>query len=162
MRSIHRGYDRAAEDALLDASGWAEDGYRLFGISSFAGSSAGGWFAPIAESNALFMRRDMWTELGGYDERFQSPGGGYLNLDTYARACELPGAQLIVLLGEGTFHQVHGGVATNAFISPGAAYRAEYRSIHGYEFRAPEPDRLYLGRVHPAVLESIRRSLPPA
>lgn len=36
----------------------------------------------------------------------------------YDRACSLPHAQVVVLPGEGTFHQVHGGVATNALVSP--------------------------------------------
>ena len=35
----------------------------------------------MAESNALFMDRDLWLELGGYDERFTTPGGGLANLD---------------------------------------------------------------------------------
>ncbi len=159
MRSVHQGYDQAAEDELLSRSGWQQDGYRLFDVSAFAGSSAGGWFAPLAESNALFMPRAMWAEIGGYDEHFESPGGGLVNLDAYARACELPDSQLIVLLGEGTFHQVHGGVAANALVSPAAEFHAEYRALRGHEFAAPDPDRLYLGRLSPQVMHSIRESV---
>ncbi len=77
MRSIQAGYDQATEDALLAASGWRIDPYRLFQISVFAGSSNDGWFMPIAESNALFLRRRLWDELGGYDERFVTPGGPF-------------------------------------------------------------------------------------
>lgn len=159
MRSVHQGHDQAAEDELLSQSGWEQDGYRLFDISVFAGSSAGGWFAPLAESNALFMPRAMWEELGGYDEHFEAPGGGLVNLDAYARACELPSSQLIVLLGEGTFHQVHGGVATNALVSPAAEFQAEYRALRGHDFTAPKADRLYLGRLRPEVMRSIRESV---
>lgn len=159
MRTVHTGYDQRAEDALLAASGWEEDGYRLFSISAFAGSSAAGWFGPLAESNALFMTPVMWAELGGYDARFASPGGGMVNLDTFARACALPASQLIILLGEGTFHQVHGGIATNALVSPGQQLQAEYRALRGAPFSPPTVDRLYFGRLWPEVMPSVRRSV---
>jgi hypothetical protein len=158
MRSVHQGYDQTAEDALLADSGWEQDPYRLFSISVFAGSSQNGWFMPIAESNALFLRRAMWDELGGYDERFVMPGGGLVNLDTFERACRLPNSQLVVLLGEGTFHQVHGGVATNALVSPAAAFHDEYASIRGRPFRSPEVTPLYLGTMPASALPSVARS----
>jgi glycosyltransferase involved in cell wall biosynthesis len=95
-----------AEDALLESVDWTSDGYRLFDISVFAGSSQGGWFRIPAESNALFLPKALWEQLGDYDERFQSTGGGLANLDAFARACSLPDIRLIVLLGEATFHQM--------------------------------------------------------
>jgi hypothetical protein len=158
MQSIRDGYDQATEDRLLAGCAWESDPYRLFSISVFAGSSQNGWFMPIAESNALFLRRHMWDELGGYDERFVSPGGGLVNLDTYERACNLAGSQLIVLLGEGTFHQVHGGIATNALVSPAAAFNEEYVSIRGRPFRNPETAPLYLGTLPASTLPSVVRS----
>lgn len=145
MKSVLQGYNQEEEDRLLEQSGWTEDGYRLFDISVFAGSSAGGWFKPINESNAIFMRKPLWDELGGYDERFQSPGGGYVNLDTLSRAVALPGVTMVTLLGEGTFHQVHGGVATNATDNVHDAYQAEYLKIRGRPFKAPAYESLYLG-----------------
>jgi glycosyltransferase involved in cell wall biosynthesis len=154
-RSTSKGYDQAVEDDLLAGSGWTDDGYRLFGVSVFAESSRDGWFMPIAESNALFMRRELWHELGGYDERFASPGGGLLNLDTYERACSLPDSELVVLLGEGTFHQLHGGVAANAPVSRWPEFHAEYTAIRGHDFSPPAVQPLYLGRVHPAALSKL-------
>jgi hypothetical protein len=158
--SIRQGYDRLEEDRLLAQSGWTEDGYRLFDISVFAASSRNGWFRPIVESNALFMRREMWSELGGLDERFHSPGGGLVNLDTFARSVQLPGVTVVTLLGEGTFHQVHGGVATNATDpSIHRTFGKEYQLIRGAPFRAPQYRSLYFGTVPPNVLPSIGASV---
>lgn len=161
MVSAREGYDQAAEDALLQEARWWEDGYRLFEHSVFAGSSRGGWFRPINESNALFMRRALWDELGGFDERYQTPGGGLVNLDTLTRAVDLPGATAVTLLGEGTFHQVHGGVATNAAVDPYHIFDEEHRRIRGRPFETREYRSLYLGTVEPAVLPSIAVSAAP-
>jgi hypothetical protein len=158
QESVRNGYCQAVEDQLLDNVRWTEDGYRLFDISVFACSSAGGWFAPIAESNALFMTKGMWNELKGFDERFTSSGGGLVNLDTYVRACELPASQPIVLLGEGTFHQVHGGVATNAFSSPWDEFHAEYLRLRGKAFAAPTRQPWHLGQLAPQTMPSIESS----
>lgn len=158
INSVRAGYDQATEDALLREADWEDDGYRLFAISSFAGSSSDGWFMPIAESNALFMTASMWRELGGYDERFVLPRGGFVNLDAYARACSLPGARLVVLLGEGTFHQLHTDVPPSVLESALEGFEAEYRDIRGRSFERPRPDTLYLGHVTPAIVPGIEWS----
>lgn len=156
MESVKEGYDQRHEDQLLESSRWADDGYRLFAISVFAGSSAGGFFCPMSESNGLFMPRALWAELHGCDEAFVQPGGGLLNLDLFRRACHLPDAQLVVLLGEGTFHQVHGGIATNTLgPSPWKAFHEEYVRLRGKEFAPPTSEPIYFGRIHPLALESI-------
>lgn len=105
------GYCQAVEDALLDGIGWPDDGYRLFDIAT---PELAAPTAPMLESNALFLARAMWDELGGFDPAFTEPGGGVANPDTFIRACALPGAQLVRVLGEGTFHQFHGGVSTSS------------------------------------------------
>jgi hypothetical protein len=109
--SDEQGYDQAAEDRLLAEIGWPEDGYRLFDIST---AEIADPKAPMIETNALFMPGTMWDELGGYDEAFLLPGGGLVNPDAFSRAAALPDSQLIRVLGEGTFHQIHGGVTTSA------------------------------------------------
>jgi glycosyltransferase involved in cell wall biosynthesis len=155
MESVRKGYGPEAEDRLLSHARWTEDGYRLFDISVFAGSSAVGWFGPINESNAIFMRKPLWDELDGFDERFQSPGGGYVNLDMLSRAVALSQVTVITLLGEGTFHQVHGGVATNAAQAVTGAFESEYRNIRGRMFQTPIYRSLYLGSVPINTLASI-------
>jgi hypothetical protein len=157
--SVKEGYDQAAEDALLLNARWTEDGYRLFDICAFAGSSSGGWFQPFAETNALFLSKEMWTELGGYDLGFQMPGGGLVNLDTYVRACELKDSQLIILLGEGTFHQVHGGVATNGPTVRWPQTHAEYVKLRGRPFVSPANSPWYFGSLPPQTLKWLARSV---
>ena len=41
------------------------------------------------------------------------PGGGYANLELFERLGYAPGVNVASILGEGTFHQVHGGTTTN-------------------------------------------------
>jgi hypothetical protein len=158
MQSVPEGYDQHQEDALLARAGWTEDGYRLFDISVFAGSSAGGWFRPMNESNAIFMPRPLWDELEGYDERFTSAGGGLVNLDTLYRAVALPDVALVTLLGEGTFHQVHGGVATSGTGAGHEIWQAEYSTIRGRPYRTPCYRSLYLGCIPPNTLKSVAMS----
>ena len=148
------GWDREAEDRLLAGLGWEEDGYCLFGASTLAASSARGPFAPMGESNALFMPRDLWAEVGGLDPAFDLLGGGLSNHDLYRRACEHPGVRLVVLLGEGTFHQTHGGAATSGRIGWDEMH-AQYVALRGRPYRPPEAERIYVGRVHPAVVERV-------
>ena len=157
MRAAEVGYDQVAEDELLDRSGWDEDGYRLFQISTLAGSSSRGIFGHKGESNSLFMPRPLWEELGGLDVSFTLPGGGLANHDLYRRACQLPGIELIELLGEGTFHQYHGGAATSRRFSFDEMH-ADYQAIRGKPYRPPTNRALYVGSVHPSVLAHIERS----
>jgi glycosyltransferase involved in cell wall biosynthesis len=124
--SMRAGYGHAREEALLAGIGWPNDGYRLFEVATPEESSLDGWLQPIAESNALFMSRASWDILGNFDERFDAPGGGLVNHDVFRRALALPAAELVLLLGEGTFHQFHGGVATNASVERAAGNWARW------------------------------------
>jgi len=143
--AIVEGYNQQVEDEMLAQSGWESDGYKLFDISVFDESSGPTWFDPVAESNSLFMWRSLWDELGGYTEGFVTPGGGLVNLDTWKRACELPETVPTLLLGEATFHQVHGGVATNGSLDKVQEFYTEYFSIYGEEFDVPMPAIRFVG-----------------
>jgi tetratricopeptide (TPR) repeat protein len=162
------GYDQAREDALLASIDWPRDGYRLFEIGTLDESSVEGWLLPIAETNALFMRRQLWTILQGLDERFDFPGGGLVNLDIYARALEMPDCQRVLLLGEGTFHQVHGGVATNRhpeqMPDSMAKWLKQYEQLRGHPYAIPNPARppTYLGTLpRPALVHFVRSAVAP-
>lgn len=156
-QSYRHGFTEADEDALLDEIAWPSDPTRLFDISSLDGSSA--LFGPLAESNTVCMRREMWQELGGVDERFNQPGGGFVNLDTLERALGLPGAELVILLGEASFHQMHGGISTNALpyqlASSLEQWDRHYRNLREKPWRMPRQRMLYYGAISAAYRSQI-------
>jgi len=158
MQAADSGYDQSLEDRLLGDVAWEQDGYKLFEISTLAASSGRGWFGPMGESSALFMRPETWRQLDGLDERFELPGGGLVNHDLYRRACALEGSQLIVLLGEGTFHQFHGGAATSRRLR-WEEMHAEYEAIRRQPYRPPANQPLYFGRVSPAAFSHLEQSV---
>jgi len=130
----HAGYDQRVEDRLLDSIQWPVDGYRLFEIGHFIGDRD--WFDGIVESNCLFVPRKLLEQFGGFDESFSMPGGGYANLDLFERLALSPGITPASILGEGTFHQFHGGTTTN--VADDAArrervvsYREHFETLRG-------------------------------
>ena len=153
--AIKNGYNQNLEDKLLKDIKWEKDGYRLFDISVLAKSSGKGWFSLPSESNALIMHREFWDRLNGYEERFTMPGGGLANLDIWKRACETPGADVVMLLGEGTFHQIHGGASTNAPVSPRVLFDREYQEIRGKAYERPQTTPRFFGQPNPYMLRRI-------
>lgn len=143
--TVPDGYDQAFEDALLAGVPWQSDGYRLFDISVLAGSSTNGWFGTINETNGLFMDRRLWDKIGGLDERFESPGGGFVNLDLWQRAVSASGNAPWIILGEGTFHQVHGGAATNGTDEARRLMHDEYIAVKGVPFAGSDYQPVFIG-----------------
>ena len=120
------GYDRAYEDRLFEQIGWPANGYRLFEISHFIGDRD--WLDGMWESNCLFVGRETLEQVGGFDESFDLPGAGYGNLDLYERLAGGPDVTVVSMLGEGSFHQLHGGDTTNrtdALLQPQGAVPRE-------------------------------------
>ena len=149
--SMLEGYDQGVEDKLLRETNWRENGYRLFEVSSLAASAKDGFFSVINESNFCSLRKSTFLENGGFDERFNEPGGGLVNLDFYKRISESHDVQTIHLLGEGTFHQFHGGVATNVPMEDHQyhSYLEHYRSIHGTKLDPPVVEPIFYGHMPP-------------
>lgn len=156
------GYDRDAERALLNGVSWPEDGYRLFEIGVFSVTNAAGFLKPAAESNCLTCRRDVYDELGGCDTRFDTPGGGQVNLDLYKRLVERSAALLIVLAGEGSFHQLHGGATTEldkqARRDQLEQHYNRYASIRGEPYSAPQRRALYFGSFPDSAMKMVQHS----
>lgn len=157
--SAEHGYDQATEDRLLSEIGWPADGYRLFDIATPEISSP---TAPMIESNALFLPRQLWDELGGYDENFLSPGGGLANPDVFVRAVSLPGVQLVRIIGEATFHQTHGGRTTSGLRSTLDYVKQasrEYRALRGRPLAAVRNiGCLYHSSQRPTTQSALQRS----
>ena len=150
-RSIQHGYDQAVEDQLLTAVDWRRDGYQLFAISTISPASRYGFLGPLPPECSWFcLPRALFDQLGGFNPAFTSPGGGFCNQDFRNRAVTHPGVVSTVILGEGLFHQVHGGAATNAPPDrrPHRMFGEEYRAITGKPFVSKTPLKtVYVGEM---------------
>jgi glycosyltransferase involved in cell wall biosynthesis len=162
MKSVKNGYNKAVEDAELARINWQEQGYKLFEIS-VPDESAGESILDIpSESNALFMSRNLWNEIGGYNTRFRSPGGGYANLELWSRLTTAPEVRTVLLIGESTFHQLHGGVATNAKDdSAQERMHNEYRRICGHSYTRPQVSPVYYGSLYGKLIQEASEITKP-
>lgn len=159
--SVTEGYTREIEDSLLASIGWPRDGYRLFEVSALGGSYIYGVLKVPSETTFCVMKTALFHEINGYDERFVQLGGGLASFDFFRRALEAAGEGFVMLVGEGTFHQLHYGATTQAGgigrrydgdASLGDVYTREYEQIVGRPFAFATQVPLLFGRVtHPEV-----------
>jgi hypothetical protein len=160
-KSRYTGYDEQAEQALLSTVDWRRDGYSLFDIACIDDTNNEGFFSPFIESNCFFFRRKCFLDIGGADERFQTPGGGILNLAIFNHMCRLPRTKFVVLLGEGSFHQYHGGVSTSGLEDREAmleVFREEYRTLYGHRIEGYDREPVIFGAVSPHLLPHLNWS----
>ena len=136
MQSVKEGYDQAAEDRLLDTVPWTADLDHLYSISVWAGAHDPKNPLLQNESNAFAMARATWDALGGYDEAFSRPGGGLCNLELFSRCVNRGRGLNVLLYGESTFHQVHGGAATSHDGYFGASL-PEFTEVTGEDYERP-------------------------
>ncbi len=149
-QTVAGGYNRDVEDRLFDQINWPKDGYRLFEIGHFIGDRD--WFDGEWESNCIFVPRTLVDQVGGMDDSFSTAGGGFANLDFFERVSGTPGVTLVTMLGEGSFHQVHGGTTTNETqpVELIRSYEEQYEKLRGRRFRVPWQRTYYLGSIPPA------------
>jgi cephalosporin hydroxylase len=148
--SMDDGYDQAYEDRLFDRIQWPANGYRLFEIGHFVGERD--WLDGVWESNCLFVTRAQVQQVGGFEERFSMAGGGYANLELYERLGSSPDITVCSILGEGSFHQVHGGATTNQTDATERrsrvfGYGRHYAELRGRAFRGPGKPIHFVGRI---------------
>ncbi len=160
------GYDESVEQGLLAGIGWKANGYRLFEVSCLSSANPHGVFHPFMESSCLFCSKESYERIGGADERFDLPGGGSVNLYLYRRLSLLAECRLVVLPGEGSFHQFHGGVTTTPAADLGevlSSHRAQLARILGTPFESPKREPILLGAVtshaQPILRLSVERAL---
>ena len=157
VESVHKGYDERQEDALLDSIEWPKNGYALFEIGvPYRYEFANGppklfWFVRQFESNCLFVRKASFHAIGGCDERFDIPGGGCLMPDLYKELCEMPDASIVQVMGEASFHQVHGGISTSSTReeqkAQWAVYTQQYEQIRGKPFVISKKAQQFVGHM---------------
>jgi cephalosporin hydroxylase len=158
--AMQTGYDQDYEDKLFEGIAWPEDGYRLFDIGHFVGTRD--WFDGVWESNCLFVPRSVVEQAGGFDDGFSMPGGGYTNLEIYERLGSTPGVTVASIIGEGSFHQVHGGTTTNQ-VDPEErrarvfGYGEHFKELRGRRFISPNKPIHYVGGLQTS---SARRTHP--
>ena len=147
---VEENYSQADEDNLLASIDWKQDGYSLFTVSSLALSSGKGYFSKLTESNCVTMLRSTYQKIGGYDERFTSSGGGIANLDFFNRVNQIKDINSVMLFGEATFHQFHGGTATNVPLKdhPIKKMLEEYKNIRGKPYEPQFVPPIYFGNMH--------------
>jgi len=145
--SVMEGYNQQIEDGLLARCGWKQNGYQLYSIAGSFADPGMGWFGCAFECGCFAMRKDDFLSLGGFDEAFVSRGGGLVALDFYQRAVARETGDYVMLLGEGSFHQFHGGVASNAPKAqhPWAEFNAEFERIRGRPFARVLKRPFYFG-----------------
>lgn len=162
QEAMLEGYDAAYEQTLLQKVQWPEDGYRLFEICCLSGTSAGGYLKPLGESNVLALPRPIWDKLGGYDPGFTETGGGQCNLDLHKRAVELPETVLVTLIGEGSFHQFHGGITTGTKgeerLKAMQDHFNQYAALRGSAYTPPLKRSIFLGTLPDCALKFVRHS----
>ena len=155
--------DLAAEEAELLASvDWRRDGYELFRIATFSGANRNGYLQPIMECNCLFASAENFAAIGHANRDFTLPGGGSINLHMYRSLGMLPGTELFVLPGEGSFHQYHGGVTTSSYDERAAEIEKHRVQLHSYwpgGFHSLRREPALLGRVGPQAQPFLVRSL---
>ena len=159
---LTNGYSQAHEQALLTNIGWPANGYGLFTISCLSGANPNGIFHPFMECNCLFMDAQVFDDIGQADERFDLPGGGALNLYLYRKAALHPNTQAFMLAGEGSFHQLHGGVTTSQIANREQVLkrqRDQLNQLLGEEFRSPTIEPIVLGSIAPQALRYLQHSV---
>jgi hypothetical protein len=147
--SMLEGYNQQVEDRMLVDCRWREDGYRLYSVTQAFSDTSQGWFGILFESGCFGMRKADFLAMGGFDERFAAPGGGLVNLDLFRRALLNTELQYVMLLGEGSFHQFHGGVTTNVprDRQPLQSYHEEYARIRGEPYRRVPRPPFFIGEM---------------
>lgn len=159
---LTHGYSEEKEQALLNKIDWQRNGYQLFDISCLSGANPNGVFHPFMECNCLFFSADIFREIGQADERFNLSGGGALNLYIYRKVAIHPSTEAFILAGEGSFHQLHGGVTTSESSDREKVLerqRNQLAELLGYPYTSPTVEPILLGKIRHPAMRYLRQSV---
>ena len=148
--SVRRGYDEAAQDTLLESVDWRADGYELLRISCWCSANAKGYMQPMSESNCYFAPRANLEKIGFADTSFTHEGGGALNLHMFRALGLMPDSTYIVLMGEASCHQYHGGVTSNKTREEVQdKFIQQLKSLWQDQYKALTREPLFFGSISP-------------
>ena len=151
--SEHEHYSKerlGEEQKLLQEINWKANGYKLFDDACFSVGNRNGYFHPLMECSALFVNRAALDSIGGGDESFNLAGGGSFNLHLYRSLGILPQQQLVILPGEGSFHQYHQGVTTSSSEDRDQAlalFNEQLNSFWGGQYKALTREPIIFGNI---------------
>ena len=145
--SLTVGYNQEKEDKMLAAVDWKKNGYLLFDNCNFHHSPFSE-FEISFESNCYFAKTSALRATKVFDQPFHSMGGGLVNLDVFKRLITNENIDNYCIIGEGTFHQYHGGASTNIErkLHPVGTYMQEYFDIYDKPYIASETIPTFYGK----------------
>ncbi len=149
-QSTDPSYNETVEQEVLAGLQWRENGYELFDVAEFSPGNEHSYLHPIMECNCLFAPYKLFKEIGFCDTRFMLKGGGSVNLHLYRQLATKSGTTIVVLPGEGSFHQFHGGVSTSSYEQKQqelSEHRKQLHEIWGGSFHSVSREPVLLGAV---------------
>lgn len=148
------------EQELLDNIGWQDNGYKLFQEAVFSRGNRYGIFQPFMESNAFFFTRSA-LDNDAVDEGFSLPGGGSLNLHIFRQLCMKLKDSPVILIGEGCFHQYHGGITTTSDEQRERLvqdFKAQLDTYWPEGFKAITREPVFFGHIPPQAVPLLQQS----
>ncbi|MGC1507629.1 glycosyltransferase [Ketobacter sp.] len=149
------------EQNLLRSIHWKTQGYSLFREATFNPGNRNGQFHPFMESNAFFFPKAAINERT-VDESFALPGGGSLNLHIFRQLCLSLETAPVILMGEGCFHQYHGGVSTSNNSERDERVKTFKQQLNTYwsgGFKAVTREPLFFGHISQEALPFVQHSI---
>ena len=110
-----------------------------------------GMIGDVVGAAAFMICRGHETWHPDPDFYYQAGGGPMMDMGPYYMTA------MVQLLGEGTFHQIHGGAATSRRFT-WDEMDAQYEALRGRRFRELHVDPIHVGRVSDSAMELVERS----
>ena len=143
-------YTQEYEQQILEELNWQQNGYKLFEVAGFSPANKHSYFHPVMECNCVFAPLISFERIGYCDEGFNLKGGGSINLHVYRQLATLLESEIVVLPGEGSFHQFHGGVTTSDYSGRSEeilSHNKQLNALWDGRFKSVSKEPILLGAV---------------